>query len=293
MAKFCNMCGKPLEEGQVCDCQTQPQTAENQGEYVAPEQAVTQPQNQGQFAQGQQQFNGGQFNGGQFNGAQFNAQPYNQGPSAAGDFFNKVLGIVKNPVEGARNLAYSGNNAESFILLGVGAVLYLLGLILCMFKLNNKLGDAAKEMKLPYVKYVIMILVMLVICDIVVGAMLFVGTKIVDKTSNVNFTPVWAVVGVKSVYKGLGILAGSIVLLVLPWVGFAIMLAGTLVSFVLCANSFCAIMQIDPVKATYIQMIAITVATFIALFCTYMVVETAKDDIVIAAIGAAFSGLKY
>ena len=286
MAKFCNMCGKPLEEGQVCDCQSQPQATENQGEYVAPEQAVTQPQNQGQFAQGQQQFNGGQFNG-----AQFNGQAYNAGPSAAGDFFNKVLGIVKNPLEGARNIAYSGNNTESFILLGVGAVLYLLGLILCMVKLNNKLGDAAKEVKFPYAKYVIMITIMLVVCDIVVGVMLFAATKIVDKTSNVNFTPVWAVVGVKSVYKGIAILVGSIVLLVLSWVGFAIMLAGALVSFVLCANSFCTIMQIDPAKATYIQMIAIAVVTFIALFCTYMVVETAKDDLVKAAIGAALSGL--
>ena len=133
---------------------------------------------------------------------------------------------------------------------------------------------------------------MMVVCDIVVGAMLYCATKIVDKTSNVNWTPIWAVVGLKSVYKGLGILAGSVLMLLLPWVGFAVMLAGALVSFVLCANAYCAIMQIDSVLATYIQMIAIGVATLVALFCVYMVFETAKDDIVNAALSAAFSGLK-
>lgn len=288
MAKFCNMCGKPLEDGEVCDCQNQaaePVQSE-QGEYTAPSQAVTQPQNQGQFNQGQQQFNQGQFN----SGAQFNAGQFNQGPSQANVLVNKVIGIVKNPVEEIRNIAYSGSNTDSFILLGVGAVLYIIGLALAMLKLHLKLGDTAKEVKFPYVKYVIMITIMMVVVDIVAGVMLYVGTKVVDKTANASMVPVWAVVGLKSVYKGIGIVAGGVVMLALPWPGFAIMLAGGFVSFVLAANAYCVIMQLDQVKSTYIQMISVAVTVLIALFCTYMVCETAKDDIIKAAVGSAMSG---
>lgn len=292
MAKFCNMCGKPLEEGEVCDCQNQvaeaaPAADASQGEYTAPSQAVTQPQNQGQFNQGQQQFNQGQFNG----GAQFNAGQFNQGPSQANAFVNKVIGIVKNPVEEIRNIAYSGNNTDSFILLGVGAVLYIIGLALAMLKLHLKLGDAAKEMKLPYVKYVIMIAIMMVIVDIIAGVMMFVGTKVVDKTANPSMVPVWAVVGLKSVYKGIGVVAGGIVTLLLPWPGISVMVAGAFVSFVLAANAYCVIMQLDQVRSTYIQMISAAVTVLIAMFCTYMVMETAKDDIVNAAMSIAMSGL--
>lgn len=291
MAKFCNMCGKPLEDGEVCDCQNQPaeQTQAEQGEYTAPQQAVTQPQNQGQFNQGQQQFNQGQFNGGQ----QFNAGQFNQGPSAASTFFNKILGIVKNPVEEIRNIAYSGDSKDSFILLGVGAALYVIGLIICMLKINSAIGkDAAKELDLPYVKYVVLTAIIFVVMDIIVGAMLYVSTMIVEKSIKPSWTPIWAVVGLKSVYKGIGILAGSIIVVVLPWPGMAVMLAGILVSFVLCVNSYCVIMQLDSVKSTYIQMITIAVSSLLAMFFAYMIIETALDDLISALFGAFLSG-KY
>jgi len=52
MNKFCESCGKPLVEGQVCDCQTQDQ--QPQQPYAQPQQPYAQPQQP--YAQPQQPY---------------------------------------------------------------------------------------------------------------------------------------------------------------------------------------------------------------------------------------------
>ena len=136
MGNFCTRCGRPLAEGEVCNCQS----ATPQPQQSAPEQVVTPqpqqtvPQGQPQFQQGQPQYQQAAQQG-QYQQVPPQMQPQYQQmapqqPSAAANFFKELLNtgisIFKAPVTAGKKYVAVGNSKLAIGYLAVQAILAMI-----------------------------------------------------------------------------------------------------------------------------------------------------------------------
>lgn len=135
MGKFCTRCGRPLADGEVCNCQS----AAPQPQQAAPEQAAApqeQPQYQQAAPQEQQQYQQAAPQGQpQYQQAASQGQPQYQQmapqqPSAASNYFKELwstaLSVFKAPVTAGKKYVAEGNFKLALGYLAVQAILAMI-----------------------------------------------------------------------------------------------------------------------------------------------------------------------
>ena len=132
MGKFCSQCGRPLEEGEVCNCQQQSQPQSEQ-------QSQTEQQQMGQQSQTGQQSNAQQ---------QLN-QAVGKAAEATKALAGKIVPILKNPVEELKGIAATGDSKLGIQMVLCNIIASFLLLIIGMIALRLKLGDMAEYMEIP------------------------------------------------------------------------------------------------------------------------------------------------
>lgn len=266
MAKFCTRCGRPLEEGEVCNCgqevtqaqqtaqvqpeaaqaqqaaQVQPEAAQAQQAAPQPEAAQAQQAQQQGYAQNGQQFqqqgyaqNGQQF---QQQGYAQNSQQFQQTQQAVtgflGKMFKNFLDVIKHPVTGGREIILAGE-------IGVGiALIVLQGLLTAFFgaigasKTLGAMFDAmsyysSDDMSVPYAKIIFGTLAISVALSFVLALLLFLGNLIMKNT--VSFGQMIGAVSVRSSVVIVTNIIAMIVCLINPVGGMMVFAVGNIWGF--------------------------------------------------------------
>ena len=196
MGNFCTKCGKPLADGEVCNCQgAAPQI--DPAQQAAPQQQSAAPQQQYQQAP-QQQYQ-------QVPQQQYQQQYQQMAPqqSAASDyfkqFFNTALNVWKKPVTAGKEYVMSGKFTLAIGYLLVQAVLaVILGMV---FEARSSLANLAEivgsSVGVTYVKVFFGTLFLSAIFSIMLAGLLL-GFNLIAK-NNMTFKNALCLASVRSI----------------------------------------------------------------------------------------------
>ena len=241
MGNFCTKCGKPLADGEVCNCQgaspqidpaqqaaPQQQSAAPQQQYQqAPQQQYQQaPQQQYQQAPQQQYQQAQQQQFQQVPPQQYQQQYQQMAPqqSAASDYFkqflNTALNVWKKPVTAGKEYVMSGKFTLAIGYLIVQAVLaVILGMVFeARSSLANLAEFAGSSVGLTYVKVFFGTLFLSAIFSIMLAGLLL-GFNLIAK-NNMTFKNALCLVSVRSIVIAPAMVVALIIILINPaWGG--------------------------------------------------------------------------
>ncbi len=256
MARFCTRCGRPLEEGEVCNCgqeaaqqqvAPQPEVAQQQAapqpeavqQQAAPQPEAVQQQAAPQFQQQTQQQAAPQFQQqAQQQGYAQNSQQFQQTQQAVTGFLGKMFGsflnIIKHPVTGGRDVILAGGVAVG------SALMVLQGILTAIFAAigaNKAFGDmvgvvsyfSSDDVKIPYVKIIFLTLILSVILSFVLALLLFLGNLIMKNT--VSFTQMIGAASLRSSVVIITNILAIIVCLINPVGGMLVFAIGNIWGF--------------------------------------------------------------
>ena len=241
MGNFCTKCGKPLADGEVCNCQgAAPQI--DPAQQAAPQQQSAAPQQQYQQAQQQQYQQAPQQQYQQAPQQQYQQAPqqqFQQVPpqqyqqqyqqmapqqSAASDYFkqflNTALNVWKKPVTAGKEYVMSGKFTLAIGYLLVQAVLaVILGMV---FEVRSSLANLAEfagsSVGLTYVKVFFGTLFLSAIFSIMLAGLLL-GFNLIAK-NNMTFKNALCLVSVRSIVIAPAMVVALIIILINPaWGG--------------------------------------------------------------------------
>ena len=241
MGNFCTKCGKPLADGEVCNCQgaapqidpaqqaaPQQQSAAPQQQYQQAQQQQYQqaPQQQYQQAQQQQYQQAPQQQFQQVPPQQYQQQYQQMAPqqSAASDYFkqflNTALNVWKKPVTAGKEYVMSGKFTLAIGYLLVQAVLaVILGMVFeARSSLANLAEFAGSSVGLTYVKVFFGTLFLSAIFSIMLAGLLL-GFNLIAK-NNMTFKNALCLVSVRSIVIAPAMVVALIIILINPaWGG--------------------------------------------------------------------------
>ena len=241
MGNFCTKCGKPLADGEVCNCQgaapqidpaqqaaPQQQSAAPQQQYQQAQQQQYQqaPQQQYQQAQQQQYQQAPQQQFQQVPPQQYQQQYQQMAPqqSAASDYFkqflNTALNVWKKPVTAGKEYVMSGKFTLAIGYLIVQAVLaVILGMVFeARSSLANLAEFAGSSVGLTYVKVFFGTLFLSAIFSIMLAGLLL-GFNLIAK-NNMTFKNALCLVSVRSIVIAPAMVVALIIILINPaWGG--------------------------------------------------------------------------
>lgn len=215
---FCKFCGKPLEEGEVCNCGG----------------AQAQNQMNGQQMSGEQ-MNAQQMNG-QFNTAQMQqkANEYmQQGMEAAGNAWKNLLGIFKSPAQEGRMYVAKADMTVSMIIIALQAVIAGIFGFICLSRVNAALSSAlslfsASKYKVSTVKGFFITLIFSVVLSAVFALIFFAAGKIVK--TEIDIKKALAITSVRSAAVIPFMLAGCVLLYLNPMAAFIVFYLGNILA---------------------------------------------------------------
>lgn len=173
MARFCTRCGKPLEEGEVCNC----------GQEVTAQQAAPQQQTAPQQQAAPQA------------GYMPNEQQFQQTQQAVTGFLSKMFGafinVIKHPVTAGRNMILTADWGVSIALIVLQGILtaifgavagkQAITLVSDLSGLGS-FGSLLGDIKLPYAKIIFGTLAISVALSFALALLLMLGNMIIKNT---------------------------------------------------------------------------------------------------------------
>lgn len=231
---FCRYCGKPLNEGEVCNCA---------GNMAAQQAAANQQPNMGQQMNNMQPNMGQQMNNTQANG-QFHAEQMQQkaneymqqGMAVAGNAWKNLLGIFKAPAQSGRQYVAKADMVVSLVLIALQAIVAGLFGLICIIKLNSAFSSvtslfsysASKVYKLSGAKGFFITLLFSIIFSALFALIFFAAGKIVK--SDLNFNKALAITSIRSAAVIPFMLAGCMIGLLNIGLGMGIFYLGNVLA---------------------------------------------------------------
>ncbi len=285
MAKFCSNCGRPLQEGEVCTCQTQ----------------SGQP-NQGQ-PYGQQGQPYGQPNQGQFYGQQ--GQPYGQPqpqpqapkqPGAAGiyikELWGSIVGAYKKPAETLSGMTVNPKAPVLWGLLGIQAILFSLIFLFMGLKMNGLTGGYITLINTPLAFFMALILGAAILA--VWGAVAMAFAKAVAKKP-MTYSQGLGAAAAKAVAQMPFTVVTALFVLILPVSsGFAMGLimfiysAGTLLSYFFIPVSMEAFLAEDKNKRVWQLFLTFVVNMVVSYVAAWIFLQIIGSGMASALTGGLF-----
>lgn len=271
---FCRYCGKPLNEGEVCNCpgnMAAQQAAANQ------QAGVNQQMNAAQQAGVNQQMNTAQPNG-QFNAEQMQqkANEYmQQGMAVAGNAWKNLLGIFKAPAQSGRQYVAKADMVVSLVLIALQAVVAGLFGLICIIKLNSAISSVtslfsysvSKVYKLSGVKGFFITLLFSIIFSALFALIFFVAGKIVK--SDISFNKALAITSIRSAAVIPFMLAGCIIGLMNIGLGMGIFYLGNVLAICFIYAAMTGLCEEN--KLSYV----VVAATLVFLIITVLIMGKA------------------
>lgn len=315
MAKFCMYCGRPLAEGEVCNCQnnantqeTAPQTADTNTQANAPAaEANVQPDNtnaqaqtaaQNDYDQGatpNQNFNQGgpipnqNFNQGfnqNYNGNQgmpYGAAPQQTHSSELGNkikfVFSKIAGMFKSPSATIKEFIAKDDLHYGVIMMAINIIgIFIISLIEFLY-LNNKLYDM-----LPVAKLLLVTVIIAVINTFGAAGLLYAFTNKTFK-SNTSIAHIFAIKGVTSVLSVCLQVVTIIFTLLSAKLGLVLSVVAFIYTSVIFIANYVETVKLDTDKKSYALLITYSIVFIVEVIIFYLFISS----IVSGALGSVSS----
>lgn len=269
MAKFCTKCGKPLVEGQTCNCGNSVQPKVETLNFEQPSQK--------DFQQAQQM--------NQAMGAPMNQQVMNQSHSSANNLFNDCLNIVKNffkkPVDTIEKNANDNKMVHAIIMVVINALTFGLFAI-CLMKecvdiiyaymlSASGLGSYGSlvdtsAIELPYFKTFVLVALVIIVT---VALMALLNYLIVNKLfkTQTSYKRMLTVYGFTSIVSSIANLIASLGLLIDVRVGALVLVIGLLLNqHYISVTTPAACVNADKNKIGYAVVVSLVVTLIVVGF---------------------------
>ena len=292
MGNFCTKCGKPLADGEVCNCQgaapqidpaqqaaPQQQSAAPQQQYQQAQQQQYQqaPQQQYQQAQQQQYQQAPQQQFQQVPPQQYQQQYQQMAPqqSAASDYFkqflNTALNVWKKPVTAGKEYVMSGKFTLAIGYLIVQAVLaVILGMVFeARSSLANLAEFAGSSVGLTYVKVFFGTLFLSAIFSIMLAGLLL-GFNLIAK-NNMTFKNALCLVSVRSIVIAPAMVVALIIILINPAWGGVFSLIINIWGFVAIVKALPVVSEQSDNLLVHLVTAAILIFVIIALIIMFTI----------------------
>ena len=276
MTRFCTQCGKPLEEGEVCTCQ----------QSGAQTQQQTQMEGQTYGGQGQQTY-GGQ--GGQtYNnqgyagqGSQFTEQAgqmMNQLVSTSRSLLGRLVPMIKRPATELGAMAENEETSLGIQMIVLHLVVTLVMTIVSLLTVKSRLGIMAEYIDIPYIRAILLALILTAVMDFGLAAILFVVTKFIFK-SELGFGGMLPLVGGMAVVNSAALVVGGILMILSAQLGSIIIVLGAIFGFMYMIGGYFKAVEISEDAKVYAMSISYAVFVLIVLIVIKVLLADAVDDI--------------
>lgn len=284
MGNFCTKCGKPLADGEVCNCQgaapqiDPAQQAAPQQQSAAPQQQYQQaPQQQYQQAPQQQYQQVPQQQYQQVPPQQYQQQYQQMAPqqSAASDyfkqFFNTALNVWKKPVTSGKEYVMSGKFTLAIGYLLVQAVLaVILGMVFeARSSLANLAEIAGSSVGVTYVKVFFGTLFLSAIFSIMLAGLLL-GFNLIAK-NNMTFKNALCLASVRSIVIAPAMVVALIIILINPLWGGVFSLIINIWGFIAIVKALPVVSEHSDNLLVHLITAAILIFVIIALIITFTI----------------------
>ena len=294
MARFCTKCGRPLQEGEVCNC-----TAQNAG-GTQQSQAGGQQYRQQRQPGGQQYYQQGQPGGQQYyqqgrpGGQQYQQQYQQQGQqggmtkeaewlnrqkdvimSGTKSMFSEIGPIIKSPVSRVKELAASNNAMIGIQFIVAKTIIALIMILIYLAVMQGKLDDLGGVVDMPWFKAIMTTLFLTAGVDFLEAYFLKIFTGVFN--GNTNYNAMLTVIGARAIYDTI-ILVLVIFLMLLSMkvgIGFNMLFSPIIVFVQFAAYRSCV--RLDENKKPYAYFIAKICISIVGALIVYMMFKETID----------------
>ncbi len=281
--KYCSKCGRQLMDGEICNCDQQ-----------AGMQYGADYSNYNQYPYEQQ----GQVQG--------QVQMQDVVKQNAKGFFNKILELLKSPVEQGKNFVFSGDIVTAVIMIVIqGIASGLFAIVMCtkaqgifdkitgMMYGSSSAADIMQMkamLKMPVFKAFLITLIISVILTFILAGIIMIFNNI--SHSQLIFKNVISLVSLRSIVASIIVLVGCIAAFINIYAGIAVFTVGNIAGFMLIAVVWSHICQNTTDKQIYMMIITYIIFMIIYMLAVRLCWKMYLPDVLKIALDKMQSGLK-
>lgn len=281
--KYCSKCGRQLMDGEICNCDQQAGM-----QYGADYSAYNQyPYEQQGQVQGQ-------------------VQMQDVVKQNAKGFFNKILELLKSPVEQGKNFVFSGDIVTAVIMIVIqGIASGLFAIVMCtkaqgifdkitgMMYGSSSAADIMQMkamLKMPVFKAFLITLIISVILTFILAGIIMIFNNI--SHSQLIFKNVISLVSLRSIVASIIVLVGCIAAFINIYAGIVVFTVGNIAGFMLIAVVWSHICQNTTDKQIYMMIITYIIFMIIYMLAVRLCWKMYLPDVLKIALDKMQSGLK-
>lgn len=277
--KYCSKCGRQLMDGEICNCDQQA-GMQYGADYSAYNQYPYEQQGQVQMQDVVKQ-------------------------NAKG-FFNKILELLKSPVEQGKNFVFSGDIVTAVIMIVIqGIASGLFAIVMCtkaqgifdkitgMMYGSSSAADIMQMkamLKMPVFKAFLITLIISVILTFILAGIIMIFNNI--SHSQLIFKNVISLVSLRSIVASIIVLVGCIAAFINIYAGIAVFTVGNIAGFMLIAVVWSHICQNTADKQIYMMIITYIIFMIIYMLAVRLCWKMYLPDVLKIALDKMQSGLK-
>lgn len=277
--KYCSKCGRQLMDGEICNCDQQA-GMQYGADYSAYNQYPYEQQGQVQMQDVVKQ-------------------------NAKG-FFNKILELLKSPVEQGKNFVFSGDIVTAVIMIVIqGIASGLFAIVMCtkaqgifdkitgMMYGSSSAADIMQMkamLKMPVFKAFLITLIISVILTFILAGIIMIFNNI--SHSQLIFKNVISLVSLRSIVASIIVLFGCIAAFINIYAGIAVFTVGNIAGFMLIAVVWSHICQNTTDKQIYMMIITYIIFMIIYMLAVRLCWKMYLPDVFKIALDKMQSGLK-
>lgn len=281
--KYCSKCGRQLMDGEICNCDQQ-----------AGMQYGADYSNYNQYQYEQQ----GQVQG--------QVQMQDVVKQNAKGFFNKILELLKSPVEQGKNFVFSGDIVTAVIMIVIqGIASGLFAIVMCtkaqgiFDKITGMMYGSSSAtdimqmkamLKMPVFKAFLITLIISVILTFILAGIIMIFNNI--SHSQLIFKNVISLVSLRSIVASIIVLFGCIAAFINIYAGIAVFTVGNIAGFMLIAVVWSHICQNTTDKQIYMMIITYIIFMIIYMLAVRLCWKMYLPDVLKIALDKMQSGLK-
>ena len=281
--KYCSKCGRQLMDGEICNCDQQ-----------ADMQYGADYSNYNQYPYEQQ----GQVQG--------QVQMQDVVKQNAKGFFNKILELLKSPVEQGKNFVFSDDIVTAVIMIVIqGIASGLFAIVMCtkaqgifdkitgMMYGSSSAADIMQMkamLKMPVFKAFLITLIISVILTFILVGIIMIFNNI--SHSQLIFKNVISLVSLRSIVASIIVLVGCIAAFINIYAGIAVFTVGNIAGFMLIAVVWSHICQNTTDKQIYMMIITYIIFMIIYMLAVRLCWKMYLPDVLKIALDKMQSGLK-
>lgn len=272
---FCPNCGKPLEEGQLCDCAAVNTDSTRQDSETGNDTITSAPPNPQTEAA-----NGDHSPQSDMN-QKFREAADNVSASAKG-LWRFALAFFRAPGDELSKAAGSVKTVLGIEMMALKAVVLALISMVALLYLNNQMTFY----DIPVAKPVITILLLSFVLDCAFSWILYLFSSVVFKGQTTSGKLIW-VTGVSTLAETIGVLAGSILSLLFTNLGLIVIIACLIFGFVVKVEGFYYAVEMNKNRRIY-ALILSYIAFIIVFYLLFLLVGGSITDYLTNALYGLF-----